>query len=198
MRNIDFTYFLRASDSEIKTPIRIYLFGHSLNCDRMKQLITRLQTCPHPVDLHFSNSGITEQSAILLAESLCTFKHAPTLYFSRTDIQKSGRCISVFTSIANRHAFPIGTRIIGLTNYITETCNLHLTVFYTKVLFSLSPYKNTTENKTGKRFPHDVTQVILGFLTVIPLDIAFLDIAFTVRKKIDEEHKNKNTSCALS
>lgn len=195
MRSIDFIYFLRVSDSEITQPIQSFLSGYSLNCDRMKQLIARLQTCPHPVELHFSNSGITEDSAILLAESLHTFKHAPALYFSSTDIQKSGRCISVFTSVVNRHAFPIGTRIIGLTDYISRLCDLSLQLPYAKILFALSPYITDPNDKTKKftGFPRDVAQVIMGFLTVLPLDIAF-----TVREKIVEERRNNNTACALS
>lgn len=195
MRNLDFSYFLRSADSEITTPVRIYLSGCDMNSDNMRKLLTRLTTCSQPTTLHFSHSGITEASAILLAESLHMLKQPLTLCFSQSDIENNGKCISRFTAVINHNQIPFGTRIFGLSNHISELCDLNLMLGYSKILFALSPYATDPKNKTKKfvGFPRDIAQVILGFLTIVPLDFAF-----TVREKIDEERENKRNSCALS
>ena len=191
MRSMNLSHFLDDSNNGATTPIRLYLSGYSMNVDQMKELLLKIKKYPHPILLHFSYSGISEASAILLAESLNQLIQPITLHFEKSGLETNGRCISAFTAAVNHYRFPFGTRILGLSGYIRKNCFLS-SVYLVRMLFALSPYTTDPDDKTKKfpGFPRDIAQMIMGFLIT-----AQLDIAFKVREKIASERVTSVNRC---
>lgn len=192
MRNVDFMHFLQPDDTETTTPIQIFLSGYGMSHNHIQTLLARLQAHPQPVTLHFSSSGITEKNAVLFAQSLSTLKQPIIINFRKSGVENNMRCSSAFSAVIASNHYPVGTIIYGLNPKIQFWCETTILIFYTKMLFALSPYTTDPDNKTKSfaGFPRDIAQVIMGFLTAVPLDIAFI-----VREKIISERRtNKKLS----